>query len=485
MEHPYGVWSLLPPLLAIALAIRTRQVFVSLVAGILVGYMVVEQAVLGGTLATLGAIVQVFADAGNTRVILFTFLVGALIALVQRSGGVDGFIAFAQERGFIHNRRRAGLLTLLVGVCIFVESNMSALVAGTIGRPVFDRLKISREKLAYLCDSSSAPVCILIPLNGWGAFILAQLTILGVDDPVTLLVSAIPLNFYAIVTLLLLVGSLATDWDFGPMRTAQTRVRETGKILRDGAQPMVAEEIVKMVAKEDYPARSRNFVLPLVAMIVALPCGLLATGLRDLEADTPATFWNVLRACSGSTSVYWAVACGVLVAWLMYRLQGILRVPELVETSLAGASGMFPLAFLMVLAFALGKLCGNDGLATGTYVASLVGSELSQVWVVPTLFLIAGGIAFSTGTSWGTFAIMLAIAIPLTEQLQLRQDLAVAAVLGGGVFGDHCSPISDTTVVSSMAAATDHIDHVRTQLPYALVAGGVTCLLYVVVSWAG
>ncbi len=485
MPHEYGVWSLLPPVLAIALAIGTRQVFVSLATGIWIGYIIIEQSFFAGTLAGLQAVVDVFADAGNTRVVLFSLLVGSLIALVQRSGGVDGFIHAAQHRGLISSRRRAGLLTMAVGMCIFVESNMSSLVTGTVGRPIFDRLKISREKLAYACDSCSAPVCILIPLNGWGAFILAQLTILGVEDPVSVLVASMPFNFYAIITLILLFASLATDIDIGPMRAAQRRVLETGQVLREGGQPMVSDDIMAMHADPETPKRTLNFALPILVMIAMLPVGLLVTGLRDLPDDRGATFWNVLRACSGSTAVYWSVFSAMIFAWILYRCQGILRLRELVDVSLRGASGMLPLAFLMVLAFAIGGLCGEKGLSTGTYVASLVNEDIPQFALVPLLFLIASGIAFSTGTSWGTFAIMLAIAVPLCEQLQLRQELAVAAVLGGGVFGDHCSPISDTTVVSSMAAATDHIDHVRTQLPYALLAGTLALLFYVVVSFMG
>ena len=167
MPHDYGVWSIVPPLLAIGLAIVTRQVFVSLAAGIWVGYIIIEASPLSGTMAGLQACVDVFSDGDNTRVILFSLLVGSLIALVQRSGGVEGFIRSASGRGLLAGRRRAGLLTMAIGSCIFVESNMSALVTGTVGRPIFDRLRMLREKLAYVCDSSSAPVCILIPLNGW------------------------------------------------------------------------------------------------------------------------------------------------------------------------------------------------------------------------------------------------------------------------------------------------------------------------------
>ena len=199
MAHEYGAWSLLPPLLAIALAIGTRQVFISLASGIWIGYVLIERSVVTGTTGALQAAVNVFGNADNTRVILFSLLVGSLIALVQRSGGVQGFVDASQRRGLLAGRKRAGLLLVAVGACVFVESNMSCLVTGAVGRPIFDRLRMSREKLAYVCDSCSAPVCILIPLNGWGAFILAQLTVLGVEDPVPLLVASLPLNFYAII----------------------------------------------------------------------------------------------------------------------------------------------------------------------------------------------------------------------------------------------------------------------------------------------
>ena len=482
MPHDYGVWSIVPPILAIVLAIATRQVFVSLAAGIWIGYVIIEASPLSGTMAALQACVDVFSDGDNTRVILFSLLVGSLIALVQRSGGVEGFIQAANNQGLLAGRRREGLLTMAVGSFIFVESNMSALVTGTVGRPIFDRLRMSREKLAYVCDSCSAPVCILIPLNGWGAFILAQLTILGVDDPVSILAGSLVFNFYAILTLILLITLLATDFDFGPMRSAQKRVIETGQVLRPGATPMVAEEIVALTSEPETPKRAFNFVLPVLVMVVMLPIGLAYTGLTRLPAGTEATFWNVLRSCSGSTSVYWAVFVAIMIAGFIYRAQGILKLPELVNISLRGAGGMLPLALLMMLAFAIGRLCGDEGLGTGTWVASTIDQDVSVRWIVPILFLIAGGIAFSTGTSWGTFAIMLAIAVPLTQELDLNLNLVVAAVLGGGVFGDHCSPISDTTVVSSMAAATDHIDHVRTQLPYALCTGAGALTLYLVTS---
>ncbi len=469
---------MLPPLLAIVLAIWTRQVYLSLAVGIWIGYVIVEGALVAGTVTAIDACVAVFADAGNTRVIIFSILVGSLIALVQSSGGVDGFVNLFRSSRLVRGPRTAGLMAMAVGMCVFVESSISSMVTGTVARPIFDRMYISREKLAYVCDTCSAPICMLIPLNGWGAFVLAQLSTLGVQDPVTVLVRAIPLNFYAMLSLALLFVVLASGRDFGPMKQAERRARDERKLHRDGAQPLIGDDVIAMPRAPKTPPRARNFILPILLMVVMVPAGLAYTGMRSLSEDTPLTFWNVIGSSSGSTAVLWSVLSAVVFAGLIYRLQGIMKVDQWTKVSLKGAAGLLPLGILMMLAFAIGRLCGDNGLGTGEFVASVVGEGVPRPLIVPLLFLIAGGIAFSTGTSWGTFAIMLAIAVPLGESLGIRHDILVAAVLGGGVFGDHCSPISDTTVVSSMAAASDHIDHVRTQLPYALTAGLAALALF-------
>lgn len=486
MPHPFGIWSLLPPLLAIALAIGTRQVYLSLAAGIWIGYVILEHSIVAGSVAAVDACVAVFADAGNTRVIIFSILVGALIALVQRAGGVDGFVRSVSGSRLVRGPRTAGLLAMAVGMCVFVESSISSMVTGTVARPIFDRMYLSREKLAYVCDTCSAPTCMLIPLNGWGAFVLAQLTLLGVPDPVAVLVGSIPYNFYALLSLLLLFLVLASGKDFGPMREAQRRAQDERKLHRDGAQPMIGDDVIAMPRDPQTPPRAGNFVFPILLMVAAVPVGLAYTGIRSLPEESPMTFWNIVNASSGSTAVLWAVLSAILFAGVIYRVQGIMKVGEWVDVSLKGAAALLPLGILMMLAFAIGRLCGDEGLGTGNFVASVVGDGVPRPLIVPLLFLISGSIAFSTGTSWGTFAIMLAIAVPLADRLDISQQLLVAAVLGGGVFGDHCSPISDTTVVSSMAAASDHIDHVRTQLPYALAAGVAALGLFALAGfWIG
>lgn len=486
----YGIWSLLPPLVAIALALFTRQVFLSLILGIWVGWVILNQGnILTGSFDTIHAMVDVFSDPGNTRVIIFTFLVGALIALVQRSGGVDGFnnIVFAwlerkgSQASTASQRVRVELLAAVTGLLLFIESNISILTVGTLFRPITDKLVIPREKLAYIADSSSAPSCILIPLNAWGAYIMGLLLAQGIEQPFTVLLKSMVFNFYPILAIILLFTIIISRKDFGPMRRAEERASNSGKLLADGATPMISDEIASLKSKAGVSAKAINMVLPILTMVLLMPVFLIMTGWNS--ASGVSNTQHALAAISqgsGSTSVLFSVTFAILLAMVLYRVRGVMKTPELIETSLQGMSGMVRLALLMLLAFAIGSLCKQLG--TGIYVAQLSAQWLSPALVPAVIFVVSGFIAFSTGTSWGTFAIMIAIAVPVAVEQQLNLSLVVAAAIGGGVFGDHCSPISDTTVISSMASASDHIDHVKTQLPYALVAGGGAVVLYLLVG---
>lgn len=468
MEHAPTWLSVLPPVLAIALAIATRQVYVSLFVGIWAGTTILADGdPLSGLADAIEACVQVFSDAGNTRVIIFSAMIGALIAITQRAGGVRGFIDAIARRGLVTTPRRAMLLSWLIGLVVFVESSITSLVNGAVCRPLFDKLRISREKLAYLCDATAAPICVLIPLNAWGAYIAKILTDEGVDQPVGVLVGAIPFNFYALLTVAFsLVFVVLMRRDFGPMRAAERRVRETGELLRPGAEPVVSTEVTAIDPAPDIPHRAINFLVPIAVMVVMMPVGLWITGDGDLLAG------------SGSTSVLWAVLAATAVAAGLAIVQRILTPRESIDLFFKGFGGLIPLAMLMVFAFAIGAV--TKQLGTGTYVAQLASGSLAPALAPALLFGVACFIAFSTGTSWGTFAIMLPIAVPMAVALGVPIELGVGAVLGGGVFGDHCSPISDTTIIASMAAGTDHIDHVNTQLPYALTVAGVSVAAYLV-----
>ena len=497
-------FSVVPPLIAITLAILTRQVFLSLFVGIWMGWLVYLAGttqidslftVLKSLLAlpaesfisrvilfivaglwlfiqsfarVLEALVKVFADADNTKVIIFSAMVGALITFTQYSGGMLGFVNWVTQKGLVRTRRGAGFLAWIVGLVIFIESSICVLITGAIARPLFDKLKISREKLAYIADSTSAPKCVLIPLNAWGAFVIALLSAQAVQNPWEVMLLSIPFNFYAWLAILLVLLTILTQKDFGPMRLAERRVQTEGKLLADGAEPLVTTEVLAVEKKAEIPARVRNMLIPVAIMVIMMPIGLVITGHGDLTRG------------SGATAVFWSVCAALIVGGVSYRIQRIMNLRELMDQFMKGIGGLMPLALLMMLAFAIGDICKMLG--TGQYVATLAKHWLIPQMVLPVIFLVSCFIAFSTGTSWGTFAIMIPIAVPTAQLVGLPLTLTIAAVLGGGVFGDHCSPISDTTIIASMAAATDHIDHVRTQIPYALLAAGLALIFYLIIG---
>jgi tetracycline resistance efflux pump len=462
---------LLPPVLAIVLALWTRQVYLSLLAGLLVGTTIL----VGGNpllgLRELGdQLVAVFGDAANTRVILFCLLVGGLIALVQASGGVAGFVRWAQQRGWGTTRRGAELLAWAVGLAIFVESSITSLTVGAVSRPFFDRLKLPREKLAFYCDATSAPVCMAFPLNGWGAYVLGLLAAQGfATGAVSLLAGALLFNFCSLLAIVFALLTAVTGLTFGPMRRAEVRAAATGELLRDGAQPMVSPEISELKPVAAAPEHPADLLVPIGAMVAMIFVGLWITGGGDLMQG------------SGSTAVLWAVSSAVVLAVVQYavpyRRPRILSVAESTDLVLKGSAGLVGVTFLIVLAFALGQV--SRELEMGPYLVGLVGEDVPAWWMPGLTFVVACFVSFTLGSSWTAFAILFPIALPLAQGLDIPAPLVLGAVLSGGVFGDHASPLSDTSIISSMAAACDHVDHINTQLPYALVVATVSLAAYV------
>ncbi len=467
MIDSFGWVSVLPPLIAIFLAIKTKQVYLSLMLGIWIGWTAASSwDPFKGVVSTVNSLIHVFSSADNTQVILFSCMIGAVITFTQYSGGMKGFVKWIVGKGLVKKRKSAGLLAWFLGIVIFIESSICILISGAVTRPIFDRLKISREKLSYILDSTSAPKCVLVPFNAWGALVLGLLARQGVENPVKVFVSSIPLNFYAILALMIVLLVILTGKDIGPMKKAEMRVRDQGKLLREGAEPLISEEVVMMKEKPGIPQRPVNMLIPVGVMMFMMPVALFISGKGHIMKG------------SGSVAVLWSVISALVVAAVAYRAQGIMSTKELTDTFMKGVGGMIPLAVLMMLAFAIGDIC--DVLGTGAYLAQAVKSTLPAVIIPALVFAVSALIAFSTGTSWGTFAIMMPIGIPMVSLIGLNPALVTAAVLGGGVFGDHCSPISDTTIISSMASATDHIDHVRTQIPYALIAGGGALIFFLI-----
>ncbi|MFC1729879.1 Na+/H+ antiporter NhaC family protein [candidate division KSB1 bacterium] len=462
-SHPW--LSIVPPLVAIGIAIKFRQVYIALIIGIWSGATILADGnIFTGLVNTIERCIKVFGSEDNTKIILFSAMIGAIIALSQRSGGMLGFIDLISRKKLITNRRRAQLMTVFIGAAIPIESSINVLVTGTVSRPIFDKLKISREKLAYLCDSISAPICTMVPINAWGAYLSRLLAEQNVASPYKQYLFALPFNFYPIFAIAIVFFIVISGKDFFAMGRAEKRASEEGKVLRDGATPLISADVISIEPKDNVQHRASDMIVPVVTMVLMMIASMLITGNG-----------NIVNG-NGATSVLWAVMSAIFVAGVKYRIKGLMTYNELQTYFFKGVGGLIPIALLMMFAFAIGKLCSD--MKTGIYVSNVTQNLITPKIFPVLLFIVTGFIAFSTGTSWGTWGIMVPIGMGLVYGQDLNMLPIIGAIMSGGVFGDHCSPISDTTLVSSMASASDHIDHVNTQLPYALTAGALAAVFF-------
>jgi len=501
----FGAWSLLPPALAIAVAIVTRRVYQSLLLGIFVaGVMVAGAATLqdgwllgslgalaGGIIQTVEWIVLGIADEYHAAVLAFTLFLGALVALLQRSGAVRGFGEAAIR--YAATKRRGQALAWGVGAAFLaIDDYFHVIAAGAIFRPMTDRLRISREKLAYIIDSTAAPMVILVPFSTWVGVILS--TTGGFFDdagyadrtPFAVFLQGLPFNFYAILTVAFVGVVALTRIEYGPMRTAERRAELEGRLLRDGAKPLMSRELAEMEALPGARPRALNLILPVLFLFASALTMLFVTGYNEAAGNT--SFFEALQNARAELSLAIASFLTLLFAMVLYGLQGILKQDEYMDTAMEGFKAMVPALAILALAWGIGNAVGGDGVGLGDWISGAVGDAIAPATLPLLAFLLSAVIAFSTGTSFGTFAIM----IPVTLGTTLGSPDAgtwlgpvLAATLGGAVFGDHCSPISDTTVMSSMAGHCDHIDHVRTQLPYALTVALVAVAGYGALALTG
>ncbi|MBA1419893.1 MAG: sodium:proton antiporter [Epsilonproteobacteria bacterium] len=442
----YGIISIVIPLLTIFLAIITKDVIVSLMGGIFAGLLVLNgYNPLTAFVALFDGIIKLLSEGWIAKTLLFSLMIGAVIKLLTISGAVNRFVNWLSNKAEkIDSPKGAMLLAYVIGVVIFIESSITSLVAGTVAKPLCDKNGVSREKLAYICDSTSAPICSLIPLNAWGALLLG-LIITAIDgnvikgDGVSLLVASIPYNFYSIITLVIVLFVIFFKFDIGPMRHSKPHPYNATHLEHEGK------------------ATPWAMILPLVVMVAAVPTGLYLTGKGDIFKG------------SGSTSVYYAIIVTLLFMYVYYVSTKMLSHKEYFKGFFEGLGDMIPVMLILMFAIFIGKVIGDLG--TAKYLAHLLSGNISPVLMPLLIFVVASITAFSTGTSWGTFSIMMPIGLALGASMDLDIPLVIAAVISGGIFGDHASPISDTTIISSMAAGCDHVEHVRTQLPYALFAG--------------
>jgi Na+/H+ antiporter NhaC len=458
----YGWLALIPPLLAVLLAFLTREPIFSLAMACLVGVLLMGQGLTGFP----GLLVRTLGSRDFMWVCLIEICIGILVAFYQRCGAVDMFSR--RVKNLTRSRSQTQFLGWGLGMFIFFSDYFSPLFVGPVMRKLTDKARISREKLAYICDSTSAPVSVLAPITGWAVYICSLMIgigpIVGKKEAMAVFIKAIPFNSYSILSILM-VALIA--WrvipEFGPMKAAEKRAVKKGEVLRPGSIPMMSSELTSLsVSEKGHPNIWMNFFTP-VFIVIAVNLGtFIAIG----EARVLDSFM---------------LATVVLGAFMFF--QGVDRLRDLMRTVLAGIKGVMPA--VMILAFAYSINMVSQEMGTARYVV-----DVTRGWFIPGLlpvliFLVSAFISFATGTSWGTYAIVIPIAVPMAFEFSQGQVTSlvlatVAAVAGGGVFGDHCSPLSDTTVLSSLGSACDHMDHVRTQLPYALVVAFITSIIYLI-----
>lgn len=377
------------------------------------------------------------------------------MALIERSGGVEGFVDYMlYKRSLVKSERSALMLSYFLGIVIFVETSITALVSGAVGKPLCDKYKIPHAKLAYVCDSTSAPIGSLIVLNGYGALLLGLLSTqisLGLleGNPVEILISALKYNLYAIVALMMAFVFIYFSLDIGAMKNARYNKES--------------------ILNQQKVAKSMYYMLVPIGLMVSLVFLFLY-----ISGDG-----DILKG-SGSSSIFYTMLTTFVFTFFYYIFTKTISLGAWMKTAYAGAKSFLPISFLLVFAFALGDVTVE--LKTGSYLASLATQNISLAFLAAVIFTLSSLISFSTGTSWGTFSIMIPIAIPMAVGMDANVALVVGAVISGGIFGDHCSPISDTTIISSMAADCEVIEHVKTQLPYALISGAIAFLLFYILS---
>jgi len=474
-----GSWlSIVPPLLAIGMALATRSVIPSLVAGIVAGGWIIHGMSSAGAVQgflDLGEVhaIKAMADPDHAAIILFSLMIGGMVGIISRNGGMQGVVN--RLSAWVHDARQAMLATATLGVAIFFDDYANSLVVGNTMRPVTDGMRVSREKLAYLVDATSAPVACLAFATTWIGYevglidsAIKNIPQLG-ESAYALFLEALPFNFYPLLALAFVYLIAHTGRDFGPMYAAELRAAESGDVV--GPEAEIDEEAAqgKDLQPVQYrPHRARNAVIPVLVLVTSVLASLMITGHGE-------NFREIIGSADSYKSLVWGSLLGVASAFVVTLAQGILGLEETVMAWYNGLKAMLLAIIILILAWSLASV--NNVLGTDHFLIAVLGDTLPAVLLPTLVFVLSAATAFSTGSSWGTMGILYPLVIPLAWAVLGQADpvffATVASVLSGAVWGDHCSPISDTTILSSMASGCDHIAHVRTQLPYALAVGGV------------
>jgi len=486
-----GWLSILPPLIAIILALATRDVLISLFLGVFSGALILYAwnpiTAFARSIDTI--IVPALADGDHAKIIIFSLLLGGMVGVITKSGGTQGIVE--RLRGSARTARRGQVATWMMGVLIFFDDYANTLIVGSTMRPITDRLRISREKLAYIVDSTAAPVASVFPISTWVGFevglIAAAFTQLSIPyNAYATFIASIAYRFYPIFALVLGFTIAFSCRDRGPMLRAELRASETGAVIGDGDTPLSDSTAATLAPPEGKPLRARNAFIPIGVVIGVTIVGLYVSGSSNLVRAADISTWrwlqDVFSAASSLDVLLWASLSAAVTALTLAVAQRILTPKQAMEGLVGGFKSMLLAIVVLVLAWSIGQVTGL--LHTADYVVGFTSGILSPQWLPVLVFLMAAGISFATGTSWGTMAILMPLVIPVAHRLSLAAGHpmdgdpyygfmlgTISSVLAGSVWGDHCSPISDTTILSSMGSGCDHIAHVKTQMPYAFGIG--------------
>lgn len=463
--------SLLPPIIAIVLALITKEVYSSLVIGIIAGGLIYANFNFEGTLVHVvsDGFVASLADSYNMGIIIFLVLLGVLVAMMNKAGGSAAFGRWAAQH--IKSRKMAGLATILLGVLIFIDDYFNCLTVGSVMRPVTDKSNISRAKLSYYIDSTAAPVCIIAPISSWAAAVSGFARSAGAENGISLFIRAIPFNFYALLTIVMMIFLAITGLDYGPMKKHEINALEKGDLFTNGS-----EKITEQDAVANPKGKVLDLILPVVILIITCVIGMIYSGgFFDGES-----FIDAFSNSDASVGLAYGSFVTIILTIIYFLIRRVLSFTELLDCVPQGFKAMVSAILILACAWTLKAM--TDSLGAKIFISRLVESSAGALdFLLPAIvFLIAVGLSFATGTSWGTFGILIPIVLSVFNSDNPVMIVAISACMAGAVCGDHCSPISDTTIMASAGAQCEHINHVSTQLPYALTVAGVSFVSYLI-----
>ena len=455
--------SSIPPIVALGIILWKKEVIGALLITIFVSELLILLTAGDTTslsllpmsiVQTMERIIGVVSIENNARILGFALLIGVLMSYLQTSGGIAATVYLLINKNIITNRKRAGIATVVLSSLIFVSTYVSSITTGILSRGIFDKFGMSRARLAYMIDSTAAPICLILLFNSFGAYLLALIDGYEFEQTgISILMGTVVYNFYAFIALAMVYHTAFSDKVYGPMKQSEETLNSSTKL----------EEV------EVTSTKARYMVIPVVILVSSVFGVLYWTGNGEITRG------------SGSKAVFYAIGISALVAYLMMIVGLKKDHKDMVKDAFTGISGILPLFFIIMFSITLGASLKELG--TGPFVASLIDDYLPVYFIVPFFFLAGGVISFATGSSFGAFAILIPMAVPLIHSLGIPPSFILAAVIGGGTFGDHSSPISDTSVIASLSAGCDHLEHVKTQLPYTMVGGAIAFILYFIVSF--